>query len=292
MTNGMTIDTFEKLQELVERVGVAVTTEQHRFYVYNEDFFYPFIAIIICHQGSARVLYDQVERTFYKNDLIVVMPGHIARQLECSDDFVYTRVAISEKMLSDLRSHVFSHDYDKFHMAPVAKLNDEQAQRVLSIVNLLGTVARHDYEDLTKRQQMLISLLSVGYEFINYYRREVDEQLQPDKNTQLFNRFCALVVEHYRESKEVKYYAALLHISPRHFTRIFRDTTNGISPAEWIEQYVVAQAKLLLDTQQERSVQEIAYQLGFSEPSSFHHFFKRVTGMTAKEYRNQHIKIQ
>ncbi len=286
----MAINTFEKLQQLVERVGVAVTTEQHRFYVYNEDFFYPFIAIIICHQGSARVLYDQVERTFYKNDLIVVMPGHIARQLECSDDFVYTRVAISEKMLSDLRSHVLSHDYNKFHLAPVSQLNDEQLQRVLNIVNLLDIVARHDYEDLTQRQQMLISLLSVGYEFINYYRREMDKQLLPDKNTQLFNRFCALVVEHYRESKEVKYYADLLHISPRHFTRIFRDTTNGISPAEWIEQYVVAQAKLLLDTQQERSVQEIAYQLGFSEPSSFHHFFKRVTGMTAKEYRNQHIK--
>ena len=283
----MAINTFEKLQQLVERVGVAVTSEQNRFYVYNEDFFYPFIAIIICHQGSARVLYDQVERTFYKNDLIVVMPGHIARQLECSDDFVYTRVAISEKMLSDLRSHIFSHDYNKFHLAPVSQINDEQLQRVLYIVNLLDIVARHDYEDLTKRQQMLISLLSVGYEFINYYRREVDEQLQPDKNTQLFNRFCALVVEHYRESKEVKFYADLLHISPRHFTRIFRDITNGITPAEWIEQYVVAQAKRLLDTQRERSVQEIAYQLGFPEPSSFHHFFKRVTGMTAKEYRNQ-----
>ncbi len=283
----MTIDTFEKLQQLVDRVGVVVTSEQHRFYVYNEDFTFPFIAVFICCQGTARVLLDQVERTFCKNDLIVVMPGHIARQLECSDDFVFTRVAISEKMLSDLRSHVFSHDYNKFHLAPVSQINDEQLQRVLYIVNLLDIVARHDYEDLTLRRQMLISLISVGYEFINYYRREMDKQLLPDKNTLLFNRFCTLVVEHYRESKEVKFYADLLHISPRHFTRIFRDITNGITPAEWIEQYVVAQAKLLLDTQRERSVQEIAYQLGFPEPSSFHHFFKRVTGMTAKEYRNQ-----
>ncbi len=47
------------------------------------------------------------------------------------------------------------------------------------------------------------------------------------------------------------------------------------------------QAKLLIDIQRERSIQEIAYMLGFSEPSSFHHFFKRVIGMTAKDYRNQ-----
>ena len=30
-----------------------------------------------------------------------------------------------------------------------------------------------------------------------------------------------------------------------------------------------------------------AYMLGFSEPSSFYRYFKRGTGMTAKEYREK-----
>jgi AraC-like DNA-binding protein len=32
--------------------------------------------------------------------------------------------------------------------------------------------------------------------------------------------------------------------------------------------------------------QETAYLLGFSEPTSFYRYFKRVTGMTAKQYRD------
>lgn len=285
--NKMAITTFEKLQQMVERMGVVVTNEQERFYIYHEDILYPFLLIVFCHQGSARVLYDQVEMAHNKNEIAVVMPGHIVRQLECSDDYVFTRVAISKEMLSYLQSQAFSHDYEKFHLTPVCQLNDEQAKHLLSIADLLGAVARHDYEDLSLRQQMLISLLSVGYEFLNYYRREIDKQLPPDKNTRLFNQFCALVVEHYRESKEVKFYADLLHISPRHFTRIFHDITNGMTPSGWIEQYVVTQAKLLIDTQKERSIKEISYLLGFPEPSSFHHFFKRVTGMTTKDYCKQ-----
>jgi AraC-like DNA-binding protein len=64
--------------------------------------------------------------------------------------------------------------------------------------------------------------------------------------------------------------------------------TSGISPAEWIEQYVTTQAKHLIETRATQTLQETAYMLGFSEPSSFYRYFKRVTGMTAKQYRDSH----
>ena len=60
-----------------------------------------------------------------------------------------------------------------------------------------------------------------------------------------------------------------------------------ISPMKWIEQYVIAQAKRLIETRATQTLQEAAYMLGFSEPSSFYRYFKRVTGMTAKQYREK-----
>ena len=36
-------------------------------------------------------------------------------------------------------------------------------------------------------------------------------------------------------------------------------------------------------------VQETAYMLGFTEPTSFYRYFKRVTGMTAKQYRDSRM---
>jgi AraC-like DNA-binding protein len=63
----------------------------------------------------------------------------------------------------------------------------------------------------------------------------------------------------------------------------------GISPLKWIEQYVIAQAKRLIETQATQTLQETAYMIGFSEPTSFFRYFKRATGMTAKEYRDSKV---
>ena len=49
---------------------------------------------------------------------------------------------------------------------------------------------------------------------------------------------------------------------------------------------VTSQAKHLIETRATQTLQETAYMLGFSEPTSFYRYFKRVTGMTAKQYRD------
>ena len=100
--------------------------------------------------------------------------------------------------------------------------------------------------------------------------QEQDKDWAKNRHIELFNRFCDLVVNHYRESREVKYYADQLSLTPKYLSKVIRETTGGISPSEWIEQYVT----------------ETAYELGFYEPTAFYRYFKRVTGMTAKEYRD------
>ena len=206
--------------------------------------------------------------------------------IDCSDDFSYAVFFISPKMFDDLRFHTFSHDYEKFNSAPFCSLTDEQATQLLTIVDLLEIIASHTDKELPHRYQTLLAQLAVGYELLNYYRRNLDRQWAESRYTDTFNRFCDLVVKHYRESREVKYYADLLDITPKHLSKVIRTVTNGLSPAEWIEQYVTAQAKRLIETGATQTLQETAYMLGFSEPTSFYRYFKRVTGMTANQYRN------
>lgn len=133
-------------------------------------------------------------------------------------------------------------------------------------------------------------IVAVGYEFLNYYRREQDKQWTENRNTEIYNRFCDLVVKHYRESREIKYYANLMNLTPKYLSKVIRAATGGLNPGEWIAQYVTAQAKRLIETRATQTLQETAYLLGFSEPSSFYRYFKRVTGMTAKQYREKREK--
>ena len=133
--------------------------------------------------------------------------------------------------------------------------------------------------------------LAVGYEFLNFYRRDQDRLWAESRHTEIFNSFCELVVKHYRESREVNYYADLLNLTPKYLSKVIRTATNGLSPVKWIEQYVTAQAKRIIDARTTRTLQETAYMLGFSEPTSFYRYFKRAAGMTAKEYRDRQLSL-
>lgn len=279
------IDAPEQLIDAIEKSGIVIVREMHRFFCNDEDFVFPHIILTLILSGSARAMYDMRVITHHKNDLAFIMPGHIMHPIDCTDDFTYALFFISPKMFDDLRFHTFSHDYEKFNYAPVCSLTDEQAKQLLTIVDQLIAIANHTDEELPHRRQTLLAQLAVGYEFLNYYRREQDKQWTENRHVDIFNRFCELVVKHYRESREVKYYADLLSLTPKHLSKVIRAAAN-ISPAEWIEQYVTAQAKHLIETRATPTLQETAYLLGFSEPTSFYRYFKRVTGMTAKQYRD------
>ena len=275
-----------QLIQSIEQKGIVIVREMHRFFDLNEDYVFPHIILTLCLSGSARAMYDMRVITHRKNDLAFIMPGHIMHPIDCTDDFTYAVFFISPKMFDGLRFHTFSHDYEKFNYTPVCSLTDEQAAHLLAIVDQLVIIANHTDKELPHRYQALLAQLSIGYEFLNYYRREQDKQWTQNRHVEIFNRFCDLVVKHYRESREIKYYADLLHLTPKHLSKVIRTATNGLSPGQWIEQYVTAQAKRLIETRATPTLQETAYLLGFSEPTSFYRYFKRVTGMTAKQYRD------
>lgn len=276
---------FEQLKQSVDEVGMYVERETHGFSVFNVDLVFPFIIGTLCLRGEARALYDMQEMVQRPNDFGFIMPGHVMHPISCSEDFIFTRVIVSAKMFNDIQAQVFGNDAEKYHKAPMCHLTDEQAERLLVIIDQMDFLTRCSEEELPQRNQLLKAQLAVGQAMLNLFRSEQDRQWAQDRRTALFSSFSELVVEHYRESREVKYYAELLHLSPKHFTKLIRIATGGISPAEWIEQYVVTQAKQRMKADPKRTIQQISYDLGFCEPTAFHHFFKRVTGITAKEYK-------
>lgn len=278
------IGEFEKI---VEEKGVWIEPCKHRFTAFNTDVSFSFVIMTLCLNGTARALYDQREMTHRKNDLALLLPGHVMRPLECSEDYTYARIAISRAMIERLRPQLFSHDYMKYGTSPVFSLTDEQAKRLLQVLEHMAFTAAHSELEMTHRNHILLAQMAVGYEYINYYRKEQDRLLPPDNNAGIFSRFCDLVVEHYHESKEIQYYASLLDLHPKYLSRVVRTATNGVTPGQWIDRYVVAQAKRLIVANPELSLKQIAFELGFSEPTSFYRFFKRVTGLTANEFRHK-----
>ena len=79
--------------------------------------------------------------------------------------------------------------------------------------------------------------------------------------------------------------AACVHLSPYHFARLFKQSV-GVPPHEYVIRQRVEKAKGLLSSGR-LTVGEVAQAVGFSDHSKLARHFKRLTGLTPRQFRQQ-----
>ncbi|MHC0614215.1 helix-turn-helix domain-containing protein [Komagataeibacter oboediens] len=88
---------------------------------------------------------------------------------------------------------------------------------------------------------------------------------------------------HLAEPFDLDCLAALYGMSRFHFSRLFR-TTTGQTPSGWFMQRRVQKASEML-RKTNLSIIEIALRIGYDSPSHFAQVFRRVTGVSPRNYR-------
>lgn len=91
----------------------------------------------------------------------------------------------------------------------------------------------------------------------------------------------------FREPITTTQLAALCHLSPRHFTRVFHSLLGEAPMRYLIRQRVRAACEDLVTT--DRTVGTIAAELGFYDQSAFTRAFRAGTGLTPRQYRLRHL---
>ena len=96
-------------------------------------------------------------------------------------------------------------------------------------------------------------------------------------------KFNFLVDLHYKTKRKVSDYAELLFKSPKTLSNLF-SIYNQKPPQQIILDRVALEAKRMMHFTEKQN-QEIAYDLGYNDPSHLSHFFKKMTQMTPSEFR-------
>ncbi|MGN7785209.1 helix-turn-helix domain-containing protein [Niabella sp. 22666] len=99
----------------------------------------------------------------------------------------------------------------------------------------------------------------------------------------LSNRFKHMIRKHFKDLKQVKAYASLLHITPLYLNEVMKEVT-GFTASYWICQEITLEAKRLL-AYSDKDIREIAWELGYEDHAYFSRFFKKNTGITASAFR-------
>ncbi|MAM60696.1 helix-turn-helix domain-containing protein [Maritimibacter sp. UBA3975] len=104
-------------------------------------------------------------------------------------------------------------------------------------------------------------------------------------DTTLQRRFEALVEAHFVEHLGVADYAGQLAVTPTHLSRVMRAAT-GRPASGVIQDRVIREARRNL-AYSNLSVSEVAYALGYQDPSHFSRVFSRATGLSPRAFRQQ-----
>jgi AraC family transcriptional activator of pobA len=108
-------------------------------------------------------------------------------------------------------------------------------------------------------------------------------------DNQLYRRFLELVSNNYQTTHEVNEFAALLGISTRKLTYLC-NKCGGKGAKDIINGQLIAEAKRALQFSN-KPVKEIAFQLNFTAPDHFSHFFKKNTQLSPFQYRTRFAHI-
>jgi AraC-like DNA-binding protein len=99
----------------------------------------------------------------------------------------------------------------------------------------------------------------------------------------LIRQFNLLVEVHFRKEHQVTFYAGLLNKSPKTVANYF-SLYSKKTPLQIIQERIITEAKRLF-YYTDKSVKEIADDLGFEDVAHFSKFFKNVTAQNPSEFK-------
>ena len=106
---------------------------------------------------------------------------------------------------------------------------------------------------------------------------------KPLRSEQIFERFMELVTAHHGAKRSAAFFASVMGLTPNYLSSMVK-TCSGRSSAEWINEYTVSEAKVMLRFS-DLSVQQIASKLNFPSQSAFGKFFKQHVGVNPNQFR-------
>ncbi|TAF65539.1 MAG: AraC family transcriptional regulator [Cytophagales bacterium] len=117
-------------------------------------------------------------------------------------------------------------------------------------------------------------------------RKQGFKEIQKDANFEYLLLFKDLLEQNFVQLKKVSQYTEKLCITEK---RLHQATHNvlGKTPKQMIDERILLEAKRLL-IHETHSIKEIAYELGFDEPTNFIKYFKKHTQKTPIEFRNHY----
>ncbi len=254
--------------------------------VFRADYF----SFVFIKEGSGNYTIDDKTFSFASQTIYFTNPGHIKSfEIENSKDAYI--ITLTE---SFLRENVHPDIFGEFpfllaETVPPKKMlqNDFSEFEILYKQIFNEFKIKSEYKNKILGNLFVVLLLKIKEKFWLSYN-PIEEG---DRNSQIVKSFKVLLEREFKKATstgmnitiQVQDYANELNLHPNYLNSVIKSKT-GRTVNDWISKRTLSVAKSLLKNTTYSS-KEIAYKLGFSEPTHFSRFFKKHTQLSPNTFR-------
>ena len=179
-----------------------------------------------------------------------------------------------------------SDTYLNIKMTPLAKIPLEEITVLQHYYILLKkTITSSDIGNREIIKALVTAFVHHVILLFNTYQPKVaSELMNVPRVNRLFDQFMSYLSLYHTSQRSVKFYAQKMCLTPNYLSGEIKKYS-GRSATEWINEYVILEAKTLLKFSG-LNIQEVSYRLNFPNQSAFGKYFKQQTGLGPKHYRN------
>ena len=240
---------------------------------------------IVILSGRMSCLVDLKAYSLQAPAMAILLPGQVLESMEYDEEFKTFTMIMSKEFTDSFNLPVSLQErlfIQTNHFHPISQ---EVLEVYVSCFNQIKNVIKQ--KDNPYRREIIKCLFSAHYYGLGYYihssNSENKQTVRMTYQQELCERFITLVSENYKEKREIGYYADKLCVSNKYLSSLLKQET-GLTALQWIEKYVVLYAKSCLSSTS-MTVQQISDELFFPSQSVFGKYFKRVEGISPKQYR-------
>ena len=249
----------------------------------NHPYRCPLSVAIYCTKGKGTGRINTNTFSLEVGGFMIVLPNQITELVDVSNDFQATYILMTDAFTEQLGVGNTFNLHSSISQCPHTNLTGRAKAAIEGYLSMCkGIIPEHRNPNRIEIVILLTRALFLG---LGYFLHQT-VSTESNRQNEITAEFIRLVEQNYVLHRDLKFYAELLSLTPKHISLVVK-RSSGKSATEWIEKYVTLDAISQL-TSTDKSIKEIAYDLGFPSQSFFGKYFCRIVGISPTEYRKEH----
>ena len=282
---------LETLNPLVSVIDLNKATSSVDLIRFN----YGIYALYLKLEKACDIKYGRQTYDYQEGTIVCFAPGQTAETNPTTDKVQVNAhgILFHPDLLrgTSLGKNIKKYTFFSYEVNEALHLSEEERSIVMDCLKIIRMELEHGVDKHSKT--LLVNHIEL---LLNYCMRFYERQFitRSENNKNVLVKFETLLDDYFQSDKpqtnglpSVKYFADKVFLSPNYFGDLIKKET-GKSAQEYIQTKMIDLAKEMI-AGTEKTVSQIAYELGFQYSQHFNRIFKKNVGYTPGEYRKLQI---